>query len=942
MPERHDPRDRRFRRSLTGRALPRLRPTPAMLRPAASTAPLTRLLALLLLGISATVLLVGLGGVTVAYGAYRDLADSLTPRLERLGSGDDFQTTRLFDRNGVLLYEFFGTGKRTRVSLSAIATPVISGTIAIEDQSFFENPGVDYLGIARTLLASLSAGEETGGASTITQQLIKTLILDDEERKYENRYQRKITEIILAQELSDRYEKPEILELYLNEIYYGNLAYGIEAAANVYFDRNAAELDLAQSALLAGLPQLPSVYDPINHLQDGVLPGVVLSNGWLTGGDELPSGISPPKWRQIAVLRQMVDQAFISEQQARSAAAQDLVFASQDVPINAPHFVFHVRRLLEEQYGPEFAYAGLNVTTSIDLQLQRDVQRIAAERIGELEARNIHNAAVVVMQPNTGQILAMVGSIDYNRSVPTTTPGETGNVIDGQVNVATRLRQPGSALKPFTYLSALEQGATPATIFWDVPTRFPSVGEWYEPKNYNGRWNGPVRMRAALANSLNMPAVKALKFAGIENTLDLLERLGIKSLTSGESYYGLALTLGGGEVTPLELTTAYNTLASGGRYYPPAAILSVVTNAGETLWRFTPPQAPLVVDPALVAIITDMMSDDQARRPIWGLGSKLNLSRPAAVKTGTSNDWRDAWAAGFTTHATVGVWTGNNNNEPTARVESLTGGGIIWHNVMELMFAEPRYQALLAEPWPRGMVPRDFPMPSFVRERPVCPIAGPFGGPTRELFSDTMLRASSVLTVTAQPGTMPAADGCPPYEVIPALLLTAQPIRGSILTDPASLAGQVCVPPDPALLPAERTVSLLNWRLPPADPAERVVYSWESLNAWVPGGISIAIPRSRLPVCDPATVVEATPAPPPPAPDAIRMPDLQRFGENQAREQLAALGITSIFVDYQTRERIPDAYDAFAPYAVVSTLPAAGDWVVPADTVVLGVRAPDP
>ena len=179
------------------------------------------------------------------------------------------------------------------------------------------------------------------------------------------------------------------------------------------------------------------------------------------------------------------------------------------------------------------------------------------------------------------------------------------------------------------------------------------------------------------------------------------------------------------------------------------------------------------------------------------------------------------------------------------------------------------------------------------------------------------------------------------HRVIPALLLTAQPIRGSILTDPASLAGQVCVPPDPALLPAERTVSLLNWRLPPADPAERIVYSWESLNAWVPGGISIAIPRSRLPVCDPATVVEATPAPPP-APDAIRMPDLQRFGENQAREQLAALGITSIFVDYQTRERIPDVYDAFAPYAVVSTLPAAGDWVVPADTVVLGVRAPDP
>jgi peptidoglycan glycosyltransferase len=942
MSNQFDPNDRRFRRSLGGRAVRRLRPAPRMLRPAgAAGAQLFKILGGAFLAVIVAIGAMLFSSVATVYGAYAQLADSLTPRIAQIEDIEDFQTTRLYDRNGELLYEFFGAGKRTRVPIEQISTTLISATIAIEDKTFFENPGVDFVGIARTLFTSLSAGEETGGASTITQQLIKTVILSEEERAYENRYQRKITEIILAQELSERYEKEEILELYLNEIYYGNLAYGIEAAADVYFDATASNLTLPQAALLAGLPQLPSVYD-------GVLRGVPLADGWLDPAYELPRGTPPPKWRQIAVLRQMVDEGYVTDQTARRAAEQDLPFASQAVPLNAPHFVFHVRKILEEQYGPTFAQQGLSIYTTIDLQLQRMVQQKAAERIAELEERNIHNAAVVVMQPNTGQILAMVGSIDYNRTVPTDTPGEEGNVLDGQVNVTTRERQPGSALKPFTYLAAMEQGATPETIFWDVPTEFPTgTGEWYAPLNYNGRWNGPVRMRTALANSLNMPAVKALKLAGINNTIDLLERLGIKTLTRGDNYYGLALTLGGGEVTPLELTTAYNTLASGGRYYSPAAILRIVDSSGEPVFTFQPRPMPPVVNPDYVAIISDMLSDDRAREPVWGLGSKLQLSRPAAVKTGTSNDWRDAWAVGYTPYVTVGVWTGNNNNEPTARVESLTGGGVIWHNVMEEMFADPRFARLLAEPYAGGELPLNFARPTWVAERPICPVPGPYGNYSRELFSPDMEDPTTLLTPAAidAVGVENAPDGAPTdncalFTEIPVVTVSETPITGTgILTDTTLIAAAYCVPPEDAFVPDERRTTLLAWKLPPPDPDERVVYNWEGLGATVDGRPSAVIQPDQIPPCTEEVIFSFGP---PPSPNAVRMPDLQRYGENQAREILAGLGITSIWVDYQTRERIPDIYDEYVPYAVVSTLPAAGDWVEPEDTVILGVRAPDP
>lgn len=885
------------------------------------------LLAFLALGVVAT-----LGVVGTAYSAYSDLAASLKPRLTAIENRESFETTRLYDRNGQLLYEFFGAGKRTRVSLDQISTHLISATVAIEDRTFFENRGVDYLGIARTLLTSLQAGEETGGASTITQQLIKNVVLSDEERRYENRYQRKLTEIILAQELSEQYSKNDILELYLNEIYYGNLAYGIEAAANVYFGIPAKDLNLPQAALLAGLPQLPNVYDPFNYLDGGVLKGVRLDDDWLSPAYRLPAGTPPPKWRQVAVLRQMVDEGIISDLVARRAAAVDLTFASQDVPLNAPHFVFYVRRLLEEEYGPQFANMGLSVYTTIDLDLQRMAQEKAAERIQELEARNIHNAAVVILQPNTGQILAMVGSIDYNKTIATQTPGESGNVLDGQVNVTVRERQPGSALKPFTYLAAMERGMTPETVIWDVPTKFPLIaGEWYEPQNYNGRWNGPVRMRAALANSLNMPAVKALKYAGIDQTIGLLRRAGITTLQRGSGFYGLALTLGGGEVTPLELTAAYNTLASGGRYYPPVAILKVVDPAGRTLQEFRPALRPQTLNPDHVAIITDILSDDTARAPVWGLNSKLKLSRPAAVKTGTSNDWRDAWAVGYTPYVTVGVWTGNNNNEPTKKVESLTGGGVIWHNIMEELFANPKFQRLLAEPYLDGRLPLDFKKPSWLVRKPMCPLPGPYHISNEELFAPDMLPA----------GAVPVSDTAQLcrdiFTEVQVVRLSDAPIETTSLITDTAVAGQwYCTPGEGQGIAPDQATTILTWNVPPPDPDEQIVYRWEGMSASIGDRTVAPLVASAIPACTADMLIPYAP----PAPGAVRMPDLRRFGENQAKEQLAALGVFNVYVDYQTRDRIPEVFDEYAPYAVVSTLPAPGEWIDPNMTVVLGVRAP--
>lgn len=903
-----------------------------------------RLLLALPIGVSLFVIaLVG----SLYYG-YTQIAAQLKPRLAMIENRKAFQTSRIFDRNGTLLYEFFDAGKRTHVAMSEISPLLIKATVAIEDKTFYTNTGVDFEGILRAGFSNLAAGGEVSGASTITQQVIKTIVLTEQEQLRENRYQRKLQEVILAQELNQRYTKDEILSLYLNEIFYGNLAYGIEAASQVYFKTSARDLSLPQAALLAGLPQRPSIYNPINFLQrdahGSFLPGIILADTWRDPNYELPPDTPTPKWRQIAVLAQMVDIGYISEADARTAAAMDLRFTTQEVPLNAPHFVFYVRDLIQEKYGQQLLTGGgLQIYTTLDLDLERMAQQKAAERISELENRNIHNAAVVIMQPNTGQILAMVGSIDYNAVQTTKTRGEKGNVIDGQVNVTTRERQPGSSLKPFTYLAALEQGMTPATVIWDVPTKFPAGGgAWYEPKNYNGRFNGPVRIRTALANSLNVPAVKALKFAGVDYTLKLLDRVGVKTgLKRGEAFYGLALTLGGGEVTPLELTTAYNTLASNGRYYPPTPILRIIDGEGGILESFQPIRGTQVVSPELNATLTDMLSDDRARTAIWGLNSRLKLSQPAAVKTGTSNDWRDAWTLGFAPYVTVGVWSGNNNNEPTARVESIEGGGRIWNSIMEEIFAwidtRPAYRKLFSAPYADGKLPINFTKPEDVGvlRRAMCELPGPFGGYKEEFFTPAMLKAATTVTKTLTTSAPTRQGiGCDLYEKFTVVRMpnAAQLSPTETLSATGLLSAvNFCLPVAGVTYPSDRLQQLTIWNIPPQDPSEQVNYRWN-------GGAS-GLRRDELQPC-PAEV--AQPAKPvPPVEGAILMPDLQRLGENQAKEVLARLGVTQIYVDYQGRERIATVFDQYLPYTVVSTLPLPNDWIMPGTTVVLGIRAPE-
>ncbi|HEX6291467.1 MAG TPA: transglycosylase domain-containing protein [Herpetosiphonaceae bacterium] len=885
---------------------------------------------------------------------YAQTADELKPRLDKINEYKPFQTSRIFDRNGTLLYEFISTGRRDPVKLDQIADDLKNATIAIEDKNFWTNPGVDYMGIAKAFYRNYVSGETVSGASTITQQFIKLVVLTEAERQ--EGYQRKIKEAVLAQQLTDQYSKEQILEMYLNEIPYGNLAYGIQAAAKGYFGVDAKDLNLNQASLLAGIPQLPTLYNPMQYLENGrVLKGVQLKSGWLDPESPLPRGITPTRARQVDVLRQMVRNGMVKEDEARRAIAQDLEFADQQVSLRAPHFVFHVRQALENdpKIGPLLAnQGGLNITTTLDLNIQEIAEREAKKRIEELEAeeRNIHNAAVVIQQPGTGQILSMVGSIDYNAVKKTETEGEEGNVLDGNVNVATRERQPGSALKPFTYLSALVQGTlTPGSILWDVETRFPIRGGasdrnlkkcapgadafWFCPKNFDQKWHGPLRMREALANSLNIPAVLALKQASIRPTLDLLHKLGIGGLQREEGYYGLALTLGGGEVTLLDLTTAYNTLANDGRYVKAESILKITDRDGKVLRDFQAAPNEQVVDPRLVAIVRDFMGDNTARTPMFGRNNPLKLSRPVHAKTGTTDDFRDAWALGYTPYVTVGVWTGNNNNEKTERVESTQGGGIIWNRIMEALFADPKIDRFL-----RGedlSKPLEFPSPETYGavERKVCKIGGTFGQRTTEWFTPEMLDGDK-------------GAECDLYRTVKVVRTTD---------------GGYCLPQS-GVSYGDQLVTMKVWNLPKSNDEEGIKVidtefsiggDEDDLRGSAPSRTcSSDLVERPTPTPEPTPdAVQPTPqpgdpgspggpAPEPPSAPVARIPNLIGLGENQAKATLANLGVTNVLVDYQGQDRIGDLYNAFPPYAVVSHSPSAGTPIEPGMTVVLGVRAP--
>ncbi|MBU0703433.1 MAG: transglycosylase domain-containing protein, partial [Chloroflexi bacterium] len=551
--------------------------------------------------------------------------------------------------------------------------------------------GFDPIAIARAFYYVFTEGEVVSGASTITQQLARNVLLSPEERIQQTAW-RKIKEIVLATELTRTYPKDTILEIYLNEIYYGNLAYGVQAAAETYFDVDAADLTLAQASFLAGLPQAPAMYDPF------------------AGGLDLALA------RQEDVLALMVEAGYINRAEAEAAAAEMRAYeftAPQLDFFSAPHFVVYVRQTLETTYGPDALYRGegLRIYTTLDPHLQALAEEAVREGVAALAGSNATNGALVALDPATGHILAMVGSADFDNAE-----------IDGQVNVALRCRQPGSSIKPLTYVAAFEQGWTLATLFWDVRTEFPDgANPPYVPVNYDEKYHGPMLLRDALANSYNIPAVDALQFVGVEGLLDMSGRLGVESLAHPELYcpdypyeappfYGLALTLGGGEVKLLELTGAFAVFANGGARVPPSPILRIENSAGEVLVDNSAPASEQAISPQHAYLITSILSDNQARCRAFHCPSIIELSRPAAVKTGTTNDFRDAWTVGYTPQLAVGVWVGNSDNSSMINLPGAAGAGPIWRDFMEAAHAD--------------LPARDFVRPPGIVEREICASSG--------------------------------------------------------------------------------------------------------------------------------------------------------------------------------------------------------------------------
>ncbi len=624
---------------------------------------------LLFFSIIAAILLTGAGIAT-----YFWIASQLPPARDLKARSFTFATTEIYDREGNLLWEINDptTGRRRAVSIDQISPDLIDATIATEDRFFYANVGVDPIAVVRAVYYNVTEGEIVSGASTITQQLARNVLLTPEERT-EQTLARKVKEAVLAVEINRRYTKEEILEIYLNQIYYGNLAYGIEAAAQTYFGKAAIDLTLPEAAMLAGLPQSPAFHDPYNN----------------------PEGA---KRRQADVLRLMVEANAISPAQAEAARNTPLQFQDVDFALQAPHFVNFVRQELERQIGADFIYqAGLRVQTTLDPRLQEIAEAEVRRQVAALAGRNVTNGALVALDADTGQILAMVGSADFRNEA-----------ISGQVNMAASPRQPGSAIKPLTYLATFETlDWTPSTLIMDTPVEYPDgAGGAYRPRNYDEKFHGPVSLRSALANSYNIPPVKALALMGVDELKEMAARLGISTLTGNQ--YGLALTLGSGEVPLVEMTGAYQAMANQGVLVPPTSILQWTDSAGRVLQPSGRPRRVLREEHAY--LISHILADNEARTPAFGPNNALRLSRPAAAKTGTTNDFRDSWTVGYTPDIVAGVWVGNANNTQMNSVSGSTGAAPIWNRFMERAH--------------EGLPVRDFTRPPTIIELEVCADSG--------------------------------------------------------------------------------------------------------------------------------------------------------------------------------------------------------------------------
>jgi len=581
------------------------------------------------------------------------------PRPERFIERQLFESTKIYDRSGqVLLYEIYGEEKRAWVPLEKVPEYLKGAIIATEDANFYQHSGIDFKGIINAVLADLKIMKPTYGGSTIPQQLIRSTFLS-----LEKTAERKTREIILSLELDQRYSKEQILEWYLNQVPFGRNAYGVEAASQAYFRKSVSEISLAEAATLAALIKAPSFYS-IN------LAELLI--------------------RKDYVLNRMVSEGFLNREEAESAKKEELNIIEFSQPILAPHFTLWVKQQLEEKYGREFLeQKGLKIFTSLDWELQQMAEEIVKEGVKNNKIYNSHNAALVTINPKTGEILAMVGSADYFAEPypKDCTPGLNCK-FDPKFNAAVGTknlpgRQPGSAFKPFVYATAFQKGYNDKKIVDDSPTCWPqAIGSWC-PQNFDGRFRGPITLRSALAQSLNVPSVKVLdSLAGYLDSIKTAQEMGITTLTNPKQY-GLSIVLGGAEVKLLDMASAYGVFAADGLRVPPIAILKIEDSKGNIFFENN--KTPMrVLEINVIRLINDILSDNEARAPMFGLRSNLYFENyQVAVKTGSSQDYRDAWTIGYTPSLVTGVWAGNNDNSPILKKPGVIIAGPIFHKFME-------------------------------------------------------------------------------------------------------------------------------------------------------------------------------------------------------------------------------------------------------------------
>lgn len=558
--------------------------------------------------------------------------------------------TEFLDRDGKVLFQTYKDKNRIPVKINEISKYLKFATIAVEDKDFYKHQGYSIRGIVRGMLNGIFRGRFEGG-STLTQQLVKNVLLSSERT-----LPRKIKEFVLSTEIERRFTKDQILEMYLNESPYGGTYWGVASASRGYFNKEVSELNILESAFIAGLPQRPSYYSPF-----------ISSNKTAYIG------------RTQIVLRRMREDKYITRDQEEKAREDlnKITFSHSRISMIAPHFVFYVRDLLVAEFGEKVLDSGLKITTTLSLDVQKEAEKIVNTEINALKKYNATNGSLIVIDSKTGEIIAMVGSYDYN------------NEKFGAFNATTALRQPGSALKPILYAKAFQKGLTPSSVIMDVSTEFPNQGDKsYKPVNYDGKFNGPMQLRFTLGNSINIPAVKLTAIVGIRNVMQLAYDMGLTGFeptAQNLSRFGLSLALGGAETRLLDLTSAYSVFARGGEYIEPTSIIDVKNFKGKVIYKSDKKIKKQVLTKDIVFLISHILSDNIARSSVFGTRSYLNIpGNTVAVKTGTTNDKRDNWTIGYTRDVTVGVWVGNNDNSPmNAKIASgVTGASPIWQKMM--------------------------------------------------------------------------------------------------------------------------------------------------------------------------------------------------------------------------------------------------------------------